>query len=442
MTPPSALITKLAPRKANGMLNLWEACLTSKLGPTRNKLLRDEFCGSDPHSAQFEMFRYTAIEDLEAVYLYRHDARLNHITRDIKQGKWKTYLNTYRTIPQEAHFILMAAYRYGTEPTLSAKEVATAFYFLSMAIDDPAFDVGKPYKHYLESAQWRSLPKNEQVAIRIHKKDLNKDANELLDGTIFFQNCFEELACSQFADSYEFASASIFEKTTLAHADQKMTINFGFSSRRDYINAIFSGQNPYALLTPYSKSKDKMQYIHGAALEKGSAWASRHDTVHIINRRDLLEHHYGERFWNEFKQVILALQDLYESRPPIQCDLLEDSFAKTHLTKDADENDLATRLIDELLISYLDGEQRINWFDSRDINTMSKSVESLLTELLEDITETFPDDHHLDIAFNPLDDNSGAIKTMAKARAEYMVISALEPHLLEPAANPLNIRKK
>ena len=404
------------------MFNLWDTYLLNNGGAKRNKLLREELCGTDANAEQYEMFRYTSIEDLEAVYMYRQDKRLNDITRTIKQGHWKTFLNTYRVIPHEAHFILLASYRYADEPRLSAKEVATAFYFLSMAIDDPGFEVGKPRKHYLEKDQWGALPKNEQVAICIHIDQLNKTAIDIIEGTIFDQESDKEFACSKYENVYEFCSASILTKTTFQNNKDAMTINFGFPTRREYIDAIFNGQNPYALLTPYSKSK--IQYIHGVPLEKSSAWASRHDNVHLVNRFMLIEQHYGPRYWNEFKQVILALENLYESRPPIQCALIEQDFPAIHLDKNANADDLATRLIDELLITYLDGVNIISWFDEPDANTWSREIASTISATLEAITEVNPGDLHREKAF---DSNNLVVKAIAQATAQYLILSALEP---------------
>jgi hypothetical protein len=419
------------------MFQLWKSCFSQNAISTNE--LRDEFCGNDTTTDQYAMFRYTSIEDLRAVYAYRSDRRLSNIVSLIKENRWIDFLNTYSATPDEAHFILMAAYRYGHDShqnTLTAKETATAFYFLSIAIDDPGFQIGQPgrqHHHFgLTEEKWASIPKNEQVAIYIHFEKLSLWARAVICTTILAHpKPSQYLAITRIAPHYELSSASVLEKNIYQDSPKKMHINFGLSTRREYLNGIFNGENSYALVTPYSKSPNKIQYIHGVSLQKGSAWASRHDGAHLYGRHVQFEHHYTNGiFQNEFKKIVFALEDIYEARPPIKARIIDEGYAKSHLSKDADAEDLATRLIDEMLIRYIDAEAVIKSLKNPNIQDIEKECRAHLVKTCERITQTTEHDPHRNNALN--ESNTDIIKDAIEIAAN-LVIPTIQNIVFPPA---------
>jgi len=392
----------------------------------REKLLRNEFCGSDTNSDQYELFRYTAVEDLEAVFRHRNRPDLTRIIDDISSDRagWNNFLKTYRQQPEEAHFILLAAYRYGKGSKgnqLRVQSVATAFYFLSAAIEDPAFIMLIPgveiylpteaeREIYIPKDAMSSLPECEQITISVHKKQLNNTALELMEGTIFRSpnalvygitnhegdaNLGPNVAAiSQLCN---ISSVSILEKileiALFRSIGGKLTYNFGFPNRREYIDAMFNGQYSYALLSPYSKSPHKVKFVHGAPIKKSSLWLSRHDISHIISKF-IQKQRYGDKFATDYQRAILKLQSIYESRPPIQATIIEEDYAVAHLSREATVEDFTTRLIDELLIRYLDGPKYIPSIPIPNIDTFSEELAAHLQETMSLIIKSKSDDKY------------------------------------------------
>lgn len=361
--------------------------------------LREELCGKNQHSEQYEMFRYTAAEDLEAIFKYKDHVDLLQIIEDVK-GNLDKFLKEYHNKPQEAHFLLLAAYRYGKEPKkLTVHELVTAFYSLSAAIDDPDFILRKPSKEYLTEEQMSLLPENERVCIAINRNQLTIESISHLEQTIFTLGqksiSFGALKHDSYQKTfYEITSASMLEKLTVANMGKKLTYNFGLPPRRKYIEAIFNDQYSFALLSPYSKSPHKLRFLHGASLEKSSIWVARHDIVHL-NNRAYLKKLYGDQFGAEFKNAILTLESIYESRPPIQSTVIEEGYSNAHLSKEANVDDLTTRLIDELLILYLDGELNFPSIPNKNSDSFANDLKKDLQQVMELITySTIEYPHH------------------------------------------------
>lgn len=340
----------------------------------RETFYRKEFCGPAVQSEQYEMFRYTPVEDLEAIFRYRNDPRLKSIVEDILSKKWHDFLASYIQIPEEAHFILLAAYRYGSfnGQRLSATTTATAFYFLSMAIDDPDYELTENPENLsmMNEKTWKSIPPHEQIWMIMKIDRLSKNALDIFYTTLFetMQGAFtHRFTCSIYTEAakagaqefLEIGSITSLEKCLFDKMETKLTINAGFPTRHEYIDAIFKGQNPYSLISPYSRSPRPIQYLHGAKIEHGSAWVSRHDAVHLLNRDMAFEKNYPGELKKQFEGIIRALQAILDARPAIQVKLIEEGYIQPHLDISASADDLATRIIDELLIQYLDCELAI-----------------------------------------------------------------------------------
>ena len=101
--------------------------------PERQELIVDA-----KREEQRDLLRYCSDEILTKISSHRDDSRLPEIVRWINGGQLAELLKKYREI-DGAHYLLLAAYCYSSNPSLAFSSFITAFLFLEAAMEDAGY---------------------------------------------------------------------------------------------------------------------------------------------------------------------------------------------------------------------------------------------------------------------------------------------------------------
>jgi hypothetical protein len=291
-----------------------------------------EFRGSQAPPEQKRLFEFTETEVLKTIHQYKgRTAELDLIRQWIQAGQWEAFLDKYKDDPLHGHHILLAAYAFAplhAKNRLSIKQLSTAFYFLSAAMDDKDYKIhrlgnkplGNDVLDLLEVDLTSIEAVSEQVAISVRADCLIQQTQDYLDGIIglkinvngtpgIYKGFYEE------GNRYYMTSFSIVEQ--LQGIDERTPVipQLGESPRKAYVGAICRNEQPYALVV-----RSSSESVHGTLGPGSSLWHAMHDWFHVKNRMyydfsaniympvlmDELEKLLDERKADKLAQIILG----------------------------------------------------------------------------------------------------------------------------------------
>ena len=312
--------------------------------PERQELIVDA-----KREEQRDLLRYCSDEILTKISSHRDDSRLPEIVRWINGGQLAELLKKYREI-DGAHYLLLAAYCYSSNPSLAFSSFITAFLFLEAAMEDAGYRL-----HDANEARVSeniphldpSMPDN--VCISISSEVISEQGQDLLNTIIDQQTPGVFWFYDRKAGYYRYGLTS-FPMAKRAIKDeenhQKLTPILGLSDRADMIREL-PEKSHFALILPGEKHKI---FVHGTR-NGGVVWHSGHDYYHT-----------SERIRAKLTEdpciltTIAILEEALKKRAPLTVGLVYDGYIHSHLAQGASIEDWTTKIIDEVSGLYIDGE--------------------------------------------------------------------------------------
>ncbi len=333
----------------------------------RENVLRQELIdGQHVRPEQKSFLEFASIADLEMIYKYKnHKDEIHKMMTLLKNGEMELFLKEYSDYSKtpDAHYILLSAFCYSTDPILNLTEFATAFEFLSIAQDvgegnyeicrregNNALALG-PEHINLSAEEMDKIPDKQQIAIKVKGKALDSNVESITN------LLFAQMQGLGFSSAYRLnddiicPSLSII-KAVLKDEDNSHVLKpvLAFTSRNDFIRDLFNNYSQIALLTPQTaedtcvhglrrkvKGTSVFRYIHDAAY---------HTALRIIQKFATND---------KLKNIILSLIKMIDERAPLTVTTIALGFAYPRLAEGATQHDLETKMIMNLLGHYLDG---------------------------------------------------------------------------------------